>query len=690
LVANGLARTQWLHFATASRDQLQCPAEALCVVIPMRRHAVSHVRDAIALPFLFETPTILRLHRTAHVRTFSCITSRCGRVTDKSKSRTAINTSTFLKAKAATSKPKLEGSKIGTTITAAERRVFDDIFNQVAGKSPSKTARAPQDKQDHFLDHEDILSIFSSAVSSHVAEQKAIAQKAAASSQRQHRQALERVLEREEEALQRYPEPLRKAARRATAAALAAEDPEILEDQASKAIAGTRRKPEVPQNPRPIASGQTDLGDADAEQTEFDGEQNHVKREVEPSVSDGNDNRRRLPPGLQPSFLVADKIEKDIRQSLHPPFLAPTENIEEEESSSDVHMRSAGLRPSFLIAERQETYFRKGFRPSFLTTEKRAEDVASFAEHYGAVRPSFIRRAEDAAVVKEKLQHDPDSVFQGTIHRYCREEMGKIASSLQNAMEAQGDVGIWNTCLAKVFPMIELLSTSLQKDKRLRDENLSQRKQVHEPSAKTPSDMPNLDAPIASTMSSPAESPLPDIPPYVPPLYIISRLYPAALLLAFRLLRTKFPTSPLALALLPQIRSLGPTSYVLGASTEFYNALIELRWDVYSDLQSIDGLLTEMERSGVEFDLGTWKILVKIGGERFTDLHDVDGGARGTFWQRPSNVRWFQKVAVERKMVVAARLRGQGLGAEISEREYGAVSLPESGPADAEQGTVWL
>jgi hypothetical protein len=119
--------------------------------------------------------------------------------------------------------------------------------------------------------------------------------------------------------------------------------------------------------------------------------------------------------------------------------------------------------------------------------------------------------------------------------------------------------------------------------------------------------------------------------------------------------------------------------------------LIELRWDVYSDLQSIDGLLMEMERNGVEFDVGTWNILIKIQGERVTDLHDADGSTRGaTFWERPSNMRWFRKVAVEWKMVVAARLREQGLDAEITEREYGAVSPPQAGPSDAEPGTVWL
>jgi hypothetical protein len=108
-------------------------------------------------------------------------------------------------------------------------------------------------------------------------------------------------------------------------------------------------------------------------------------------------------------------------------------------------------------------------------------------------------------------------------------------------------------------------------------------------------------------------------------------------------------------------------------------------------LKGIDGLLVEMERSGVEFNIGTWNTLVGIGAERFTDLHSPDGGVRGAaFWERQHNVKWFQKVAVEWKTVVAARLREQGLGAEISEREYGAGSLSEARPAQAEQETVWL
>lgn len=660
--------------------------EVSAVAISMRGKAISHIRNAIALPFLFETRTILGLPHHTQKRPLSN-TTRYAAVSDDSKPFRSTDNSSFLKAKAAASKANSKDtSTIPTTITPAERRVFDDIFNQVAAKSASKAASAPREKRDTFIDHDEILSIFSSAVSSHVAEQKALSQRQAGEA---HAAQSRRLLKDEEEILQRYPKPLRKAARRAAAASIAAEEPGTLE--CLKPTVDTNAAPDPERQPMSAATdlGQSGFGGANAWHSDPNVEQTYLKEEVEPSTRDGSVNGRGAHrPWLQRSGLVADKKDEDIEQGMHHSLPRKSDSVDEEEKD---RIDQQFVRPSFLIAQRTEGHFQRGLRPSFLTTEKRAEDVASFAAHYGSVRPGFIRRAEDAAVVEERLQHDPESVFQGTIHRYCREEMDKIADLFQDTMNRQGDIGIWNTCLAKVFPMIELLDKSLRQERNFHNGKLPQRRQVEEPTRKTQDEILDRGDPQKSITNAPVESPLPDLPPYVPPLYIISRLYPAALLLAFRLLKTKFPTSPLALALLPQIRSLGPTSYVLGASTEFYNALIELRWDVYSDLNGIDGLLVEMERSGVEFNIGTWNTLVGIGAERFSDLHSPDGGVRGVaFWERPHNLKWFQKVAMEWKMVVAARLTEQGLGAEISEREYGTGSLSEAGPAQAEQGTVWL
>ena len=116
---------------------------------------------------------------------------------------------------------------------------------------------------------------------------------------------------------------------------------------------------------------------------------------------------------------------------------------------------------------------------------------------------------------------------------------------------------------------------------------------------------------------------------------------------------------------------------------------------MYSDLRGIDGLLSEMERSGVEFDAGTWQVLVRIGEERFLDMSVVGDGReaiRGkSWWERPEQVKWYARVGEVWKQVVAERLRERGLGEEISEREYGDVVPAEDGAQSVtNEGTVWL
>ena len=698
---------------------LQYPVEMKGAVDSMRKTALSYVGDVVFLPFLYETRTILQLRRSVPKRLFSSSSSQCEEGIDESKPREQPKQSSFLKAKAIASKASSKRSgKGGTTVTQAERRVFYNIFNQVAGKGPAKDTSTPREQRDASVDHEEILAIFSSAVSSHVAEQKALAGKDAAKAHASDDKL--RALEDEEKVLRRYPKSLRKLARRTTAAVIGVEEPGRREDRgprmvteaagesesvgksklknspraeeavtldglASSVITNTAQLSKVPEAAFPAQLGQADQDQTDVQHSNANHGQTHLDDEFELPTNVGSvAPRTTQTQGHRPSSFNADKNDIDIRPCMAPSFTRSGEDVGQGGGSNDLPVQPTSLKPSFLRREKSQSRFQPGLRPSFLRTERPEEDIDKFSDDSSAIRPSLVRRADDADVVQEMLQHDPEAVSQATIHRFCREEMGKLADSFQRAMEVGGDVGIWNACLAKVFPMIKLLDSSL------RNEKLSQHKRVEALARNTPNHASKAGTVKASITPSTAESALADLPPSVPPLYVISRLYPAALLLAFRLLRTNFPTSPLPLAILPQIRSLGPTSYVLGASSEFYNALIELRWDVYSDLKGIDGLLMEMERSGVEFDVGTWNTLVKIGGERFNDLHDVAGGVRGTgFWERSYNVKWYQKVAVEWKLVIAARLREHGLGSEISEREYGTTALPEAGQASAEQ-TVWL
>lgn len=83
-------------------------------------------------------------------------------------------------------------------------------------------------------------------------------------------------------------------------------------------------------------------------------------------------------------------------------------------------------------------------------------------------------------------------------------------------------------------------------------------------------------------------------------MHIYGPLYPAYLLYGLRLLDTSFSrSSPLALNILPRIKELGLASYVLGASTPFYNLLVHIHWHRYGDAEAVFNLLEEMRFAGL-------------------------------------------------------------------------------------------
>ncbi|KAI1610017.1 hypothetical protein EDD36DRAFT_468072 [Exophiala viscosa] len=135
-------------------------------------------------------------------------------------------------------------------------------------------------------------------------------------------------------------------------------------------------------------------------------------------------------------------------------------------------------------------------------------------------------------------------------------------------------------------------------------------------------------------------------------LIILHHVYPSALLLALRLYIKHFPSSPLAHNLLPRIRSFGHTSYVLGASPQFYNSLMSLIWQTRSTLREVDSLLSDMERGGVELNEETYRVLRLIEDERATDLEQsldasagtVRGSRGGAWWKRHEQMFWFPRI----------------------------------------------
>ncbi|ERF76437.1 hypothetical protein EPUS_07317 [Endocarpon pusillum Z07020] len=341
-----------------------------------------------------------------------------------------------------------------------------------------------------------------------------------------------------------------------------------------------------------------------------------------------------------------------------------------------------------------------------------------FEEHQNDFFAAESEFAEASAVQKRHV----DSI--------CVEQMKNISEQLIEAAKVD-DGQLWLTCEKLVLPLLAFLeedpsrpstnpatgsspaygtATSSQgTEQHLASPpepeysftmNPNARRQQRNLQMKAPN-QPRIEPSTSTSTSTSKTNPTTPfhIPPTIPSLPIISTLYPALLLLTLRLLTTHYPLSHYPSTLLPRIRSLGLRSYVLGTSTQLYNTLLLHRWSVYSDLPTMDRLLHEMERGGIDFDAETisiieraavderkWKaeamsklqglsrkarskILMKkgpLGGQ----AEGASAGKRATaWWEAEVTLKWFERItATEGWRRVRERRVG---GAEaVVEREY--------------------
>ncbi|KAF1810798.1 hypothetical protein P152DRAFT_460089 [Eremomyces bilateralis CBS 781.70] len=92
----------------------------------------------------------------------------------------------------------------------------------------------------------------------------------------------------------------------------------------------------------------------------------------------------------------------------------------------------------------------------------------------------------------------------------------------------------------------------------------------------------------------------------------LSYSYPHLLLHAVRVLKQTFPTSLLSMTVLPHMKSIGRSSYILGVSAALYNETIRITWAVSSDFSRVENLLNEMTHGGIDANEETLDILFNI------------------------------------------------------------------------------
>ena len=252
-----------------------------------------------------------------------------------------------------------------------------------------------------------------------------------------------------------------------------------------------------------------------------------------------------------------------------------------------------------------------------------------------------------------------------------RQRLVSIATSLNEALSSPdrpGDMALWDACEHHVFSMAKSLTPA---SRRAVKKHATGKSASATPRPETPSTLDDhreqdADAQPEGILNSDSDLPLNAATKLSDPTTrsksetrrlvshetrVLHHLYPIALLYALRLFAKRFPDSDLAFNILPRIRELGNTSFVLGTSTQFYNSLIAHRWNMFSSLREVDALLSEMEQIGIEMNYETRHILQSIDNDRAQDQMQEtkprlgSSRARGpNWWKKHEQLLWFAKI----------------------------------------------
>ncbi|MCJ1289204.1 hypothetical protein MMC34_000736 [Xylographa carneopallida] len=254
---------------------------------------------------------------------------------------------------------------------------------------------------------------------------------------------------------------------------------------------------------------------------------------------------------------------------------------------------------------------------------------------------SFLRIAVSQPESMEEGAKKPVDEYERLVQDTRREDVSRVTALLD---AARTDIEIWRVLEKEVFSKVTELNALLKKEEKAKRAatttikgHPSRKAQLLGAISATPSSASDTieatsaettgesqkGSNVTATQETPSEisagsssklASAATMPPIANtqiaphPLSILETNYAPLLLHAMRLLRTRFPTSTYAPALIPHIKRLGPVSYVLGASTALYNELLYLRWVHYRDLHACADLVQEMVGQGIGTDRITGKV----------------------------------------------------------------------------------
>jgi hypothetical protein len=347
------------------------------------------------------------------------------------------------------------------------------------------------------------------------------------------------------------------------------------------------------------------------------------------------------------------------------------------------------------LAGQRNLNARLGIAPEPERLDTNSDHILALFTPQPQLEQSPSESVSDADASAENIQQVArDNEVEHVIHEICRSQLHSLAKLFSEALQSStqpADHALWEVLETQVFPLLALLNSSQKPYIETHPDSNPSKHQV-EAVAKANSNAKEkaaaariLPLDVLVNRHSRDKGALAS----VPPLKVLSRYYPAAILLALRLLTKNHPLSLQSHRLLPHLRMLGPSSYILGATAPFYNTHLLLRWSVYSSLSEVCSILAEMERSAVDFDRGTHRFLRDLADERSVHLRalQVDDGnvAESKWWVEDEQQKWWPQVE-EWTVKVERALEERGMGVVRREGPEDGDILPFEGVSQK----VWL
>ncbi|EPS33289.1 hypothetical protein PDE_08251 [Penicillium oxalicum 114-2] len=219
---------------------------------------------------------------------------------------------------------------------------------------------------------------------------------------------------------------------------------------------------------------------------------------------------------------------------------------------------------------------------------------------------------------------EPEITIQEAVEIVVKKESQKIEFALFQAIEeGKGDTGLWEVCKKRIFSVLQHLDEGAE--------------------LTVPGD--DKAAEVADPVHA-SSGPL-RIPAVVPIGQVVTELYPRTLLIAFRLLNTHFPESPLIGQFRSTIKEQGRASALLGSSVALYDEMIHFYWHGCNDLPAVVSFLHDMDVTGLEPSFRTRRLLKDIVRQRKRDLGEDGPATHGqeSFWNFPPNQAAYEELA---------------------------------------------